>query len=232
MKCAHRGERGGNTPDLHGGSELEEKMISVDQNISEQLFRTYLDKHNFEYRRSYRVNGGDIDFRVNIYGDILLCDVKEVKDSTSDTYGEIDAERHIRGDIRKLRAKFSKNRPEVPVLLVTMNFSSKFFTGLTIARALLGEIGFTFDRNCGEALSPFHHLPKGNAALTHRHNRSISGVFVFDHVHLNHRIFLSPFADYPISLGLFPEVEFTQLDRRSEKDELIGLSRYRFWGID
>jgi len=162
----------------------------------------------------------------------VLCDVKEVHDPQADPGGRVEAEVHIRSNIRKLRAKFGKTRPDITVVSVTMNFSSRFFTGVTVARALWGEVGLTFDPESGEITSAVHHLPTGNAALTQNQNRSISAVLVFDHVNRRHCLFLSPFADHPVPRDFFPDVQVIPLDRTSEGDDLILLSKFQFWGIE
>ncbi len=105
-----------------------------------------------------------------------------------------------------------------------MNFSTNFFTGLTVATALLGDIGFDFDKKTLSLASPLHHLPKGNAALTQTHNRSISGVFVFDIDHYKHYLFRSPFTTYPVAPEFFPEVRAVDLDRAEQGNTVVRLS--------
>lgn len=112
----------------------------MNQADSEDLFLDYLARHSFLFVRNYSVGRGNVDCRVERNGSVVLCDVKEVCDPEVNSHGKIEAHDHIRSDIRKLRAKF-KNRPDVPVVLVTMNVSSRFFTGATIGVALLGDIG-------------------------------------------------------------------------------------------
>ena len=199
---------------------------------AEGIFADYLREHGFLFQRSYPVNRGNVDFRIVSSGYTVLCDVKEVRDPRTDPSGRVEAEGHIRSDIRKLRAKFGKHKPNYPVVLVTMNFSSRFFTGLTVARALLGEIGFTFDRATGETTSPVHHLPKGKAALTRKQNRSISALLVFDHANLRHCLFLSPFADHPVPPDFFPGIQVIALNRGSENEDLIALSKFHFWVLN
>lgn len=199
---------------------------------SEAIFADYLAEHGFSFERAYSVSRGDVDFKIVSRGTTVLCDVKEVRDPQADPGGRVEAEVHIRSDIRKLRAKFGKARPDITVVLVTMNFSSRFFTGVTVARALLGDIGLTFDPESGEITSPVHHLTRGNAALTQNQNRSISAVLVFDHVNRRHGLFLSPFADHPVPPDFFPDVQVIPLDRASEGDDLILLSKFQSWGIE
>ena len=201
-------------------------MIILD---SEKLFADYLSEQGFEYDRNYSVANGDVDFRIERGSLIVLCDVKEVRDSKKDPCGKLDAGGHIRSDIRKLREKFKKGRPDQPVILVTMNFSTNFFTGLTVATALLGDIGIDFDKNTFPFTSPLHHLPKGTAVLTETHNCSISGVLVFDIESCKHYLFRSPFTDHPVPSQFFPEVQALDLSRETQGGELSGLSNIMFW---
>ncbi|MFQ5853657.1 MAG: hypothetical protein ACE5JU_24115 [Candidatus Binatia bacterium] len=203
-------------------------MITCD---SEKLFADYLIKHKLLYDRNYSVASGDADFRVVRETSTVLCDVKEVRDSTKDPHGRLDAGGHIRSDIRKLREKFKYGRPDQPVILVTMNFSTNFVTGLTVATALLGDIGFDFDKKTLSSTSLLHHLPKGNAALTEIHNRSISGVLVFDIDNCKHYLFRSPFTDHPVPSDFFPEVRVVDLSRSAPGEEIVKLSDIMFWNV-
>ena len=196
-------------------------MITLD---SEKLFADYLAKHGFTYEQNYPVGTCNVDFRIVKTTSTVLCDVKEVRDSKKDSYGKLDASSHIRGDIKKLREKFKKKRPDQPVILITMNFSTNFFTGLTVATALLGDIGFDFDKMTLSLTSPLHHLPKGNAVLTQTHNRSISGVFVFDIDSCKHYLFRNPFTAHPVAPQFFPEVRVIDLDRAALGNAVVRLS--------
>jgi len=131
----------------------------------------------------------------------------------------------------KLRDKF-KERPKEPCILVSMNFSKKFFTGLTVVKAMLGDIGVNFDKKTLEPISDIHHLKSGKAKMTMKHNRSISGVFVFDHNKKdNHRFFTNPFADNSIPNSFFPEVTIFKPSRESLDVELRYLSEIIFYGL-
>ena len=200
----------------------------MNQADSEDLFLEYLVRRNFLFERNYPVGRGNLDFRVERSGSVVLCDVKEVRDPEVDSHGKIEAHEHIRSDIRKLRAKF-KHRPEIPVVLVTINVSTRFFTGATVAVALLGDIGVDFNRSNLSITTPLHHLNKGNAVLTKTHNRSISGVFVFDIVNRNHCLFTNPFTDHPVPQLFFPEVRVVDLNRDAQGDEIKELSNTMFW---
>ena len=199
---------------------------------SEELFASYLIEHRLPFERSYPVGKGDVDFKIESAEYIAYCDVKEVRDSESDSGGRIDAGHHIKSDIRKLRRKFGKERPQNPLVLVTMNFSSRFFTALTVASALLGEIGVIFDKETGVLTSEIHHLRKGNAVLTQGQNRSVAGVLIFDRGGKRHCLLQSPFADFPVPLGFFPNVQIVHLDRSAKGLNFMELSSYFFWGLD
>lgn len=112
----------------------------------ETMFAEWLDQCCIRYERNYVVTSGNVDFLIKFSTSHVYCDVKEVRASPGMPDSTIDADGHIRSDIRKLRAKFDF-RPTLPVLLATINFCPKFFTGLTVARAMLGEIGVLFDRH-------------------------------------------------------------------------------------
>ncbi|PVY69218.1 hypothetical protein C8D92_1193 [Tamilnaduibacter salinus] len=194
--------------------------------ISEGLFAAYLDDFNIRFERHYPVSGNsNVDFRVET-SSVVLCDVKEVRDSRSKTGNEIDAFSHIREDLRDLRKKFKKTKPSDPVVLVTMNFSSNFFTALTVARAMLGDVGVEFFNG---TRSEMNHLPRGNAALTKQGNTSISGVVVFDPECGNHRYFTNPFASNPLQEGFFPGIDEIKLSRDAGEEQLVGLSKIMWW---
>lgn len=192
---------------------------------SERLFSSYLDNHNMKYERDFRVCGEkNVDFKINTTP-IVLCDVKEVRDSKKKLKGVSDAYNHIKNDINKLRKKFGSEKPAVPVVLVTMNFSKNFFTALSVAQAL-GDIGCEFQ---GDSRSEIRHLPRGNAALTRNDNTLISGVLVYDYECGNHRYFLNPFAKYQIPSGYFPNVTEHILTRDADESELVNLTRFMYW---
>jgi len=197
----------------------------------EVLFEEWLRRQCLKYQRHHEVHPGNVDFLVHFGTSSIYCDVKEVHDSEEPSGANIDADGHIRSDIRKLRAKF-KARPDLPVLLVTMNFSSNFFTALTVARAMLGEIGVHFDRLTLEISKPVHHLRKGNASLTSGQNRSISGVLVWNGRRQRHTLLLSPFAERPLDGVLFPDTDVVPLDRSASPHAIRILSERMFWPID
>ena len=196
-------------------------------NRSEEAFRGYLDEHSLEYERNHIVgdeaNPTNVDFFIKSGDSSIYADVKAV--ITRRRRDEVDAYRNIRKDIRSLRKKFRQS-PAFPVILVTMNCSSKFFTGMTVARALLGEVGFYFD---SEGRSSIQHLPRGDAVLTEKNNRAISAVLVFDGVNRNHCLFESPFADHCVPGSFFPYVRVIPLDRSAGEGDLVDLSRIMFW---
>ena len=180
-----------------------------------------------DFERHFRVCGEkNVDFKINAPTGIVLCDVKEVRNSKSGSTGEIDAYTHIREDLNSLRKKFGHNKPDIPVVLVTMNFSNNFFTGHTVARAMFGDIGIKLS---GKARGEIHHLPRGNASMTKTTNRSISGVLVFDCASDRHVYFSNEFAHIKLPSGCFPGVDEVGLQRNSGAQELIRLSNYMFW---
>jgi hypothetical protein len=200
----------------------------VDAEISEGLFESYLKEHGIDYQRHFRVfEEKNVDFKIDS-PEVVLCDVKEVHDSTAETCGMIDAGRHIKDDLKKLRKKFGSAQPKVPVVLVTMNFSNNFFTGLTVASAMLGDVGMSFQSNSrGEA----HHLPQGgNASLTKSTNTSISGILVYDCASGNHKYYSSPFANYKVSSGFFPDTVEVDLSKSAAEKDLTTLTSTMFWG--
>ena len=109
----------------------------MDAELSEGLFKSYLDLLGLRHERHVCVHGDkNVDFHVD--GETpVLCDVKEIRPSPTDP-DQIDAYSHLREDLRDLRKKFGPSKPVVPVLLVTMNFSGRLFTGFSVARAMLG----------------------------------------------------------------------------------------------
>ena len=203
-------------------------------NESEKLFAKYLRQHYLKYNRNFPVgpNERNIDFRIESNGQVVLCDVKEICDSKPAVKDSMDAETHIRKDIKRLRGKFGKSKPKEPCVLVSTNFSSNFFTGLTVVRAMLGEIGICFDKKTKQIIRPIHHLPQGNAGMTERQNTSISGVFVlgrFDES--NHHLFTNPFAEHPVPTNFFPAVKTIEITRQSIGETLKELSSIVFWNM-
>src|SRR4030067_1412638 len=109
-------------------------------NQSEKLFEEYLEKQRIKFSMHFSVNSNNnknVDFRLIKDAQVILCDVKEVRDSEGQPRireerlgGRNTAQDHIRGDIKKLRDKFT-SPPAVPVMFVSMNFSSDAFTALT-----------------------------------------------------------------------------------------------------
>jgi len=99
-----------------------------------------------------------------------------------------------------------------------MNFSGRSMTGFSVARALLGDVGAGFNEI---GRDHFHHLPRGNAALTSKHNTTISGVFVYDcELEGNHGIFLNPYAAYPLSARVFSSVRRNNLTKNASEEDI------------
>jgi hypothetical protein len=171
--------------------------------VSEGLFASYLEHLGLGYQRHVRVRDDkNVDFRVE--GDPpILCDVKEIRRSAKESQ-EIDAYSHLREDLRDLRKKFGPRRPDIPVLLVTVNFSGRLFTSFSVARAMLGDVGPQLSPN---GRGDLHHLPRGNAAMTSSHHTVIPGLFVFDcEREGNHALFPNPYAANPVPAECFPLV--------------------------
>lgn len=207
----------------------------MNANFSESTFKKYLDTYRLKYQEKYIVgsetNPTDVDFFVRSnYGDVCI-DVKEVRDSRKESL-EIDAYLHIREDIKDIRKKFNVTRPAFSVILVSMNLSTNFFTGLTVARALLGDIGIEFDPHTKTITKTLHHLQKGNAALTQNKNKSISGILVFDLIKHRHCLFINPYADKPIPPNYFPNVREVTIKKDANQEELKKLFDIMFWSVN
>jgi hypothetical protein len=201
----------------------------MDAETSESLFQSYLDQLQVGYERHVRVcDERNVDFRVE--GDPpVLCDVKEIRPGLRAT-NEIDAYAHLRRDLRNLREKFGPCRPDLPVLLVTVNFSGRLFTGFSVARAMLGDAGAEFSPS---GRGEFHHLPRGNAAMTSRHHTTISGVFVFDCNPIgDHALFGNPYAARPVPAQCFPLVRRIPVSRSAAEEDLNALANITFWQCD
>ena len=110
-----------------------------------------------------------------------------------------------------------------------MNFSSNFFTALTVSRALMGEIGVIFERGSEGNISDVHHLQKGNASLRQKMNTSIWGVFLFDIASGNHYLLRSPYAKHKIPSDFFSEIKILDLCKTETQDDIIELSKIMFW---
>jgi len=201
----------------------------MDAELSEGLFESYLDRLGLRHERHVCVHGDkNVDF--HIYGETpLLCDVKEIRPSPTDP-DQIDAYSHLRDDLRDLRKKFGPCKPIIPVLLVTMNFSGRLFTGFSVARAMLGDVGAEISP---EGRGDIHYLPRGNAVMTRSHTTLISGIFVFDCApHGNHAIFPNPYAACPIADGCFPLVRRICVARDATEADLKALANITFWQCD
>jgi hypothetical protein len=201
----------------------------MDAELSEGLFESYLGRLGLRHERHVRVHGDkNVDFHVD--GDTqVLCDVKEIRPSPTNP-DQIDAYSHLREDLRDLRKKFGPSKPVVPVLLVTMNFSGRLFTGFSVARAMLGDVGAEISP---EDRSDIHHLPRGNAVMTRSHTTLISGVFVFDCAQQgNHAVFPNPYAACPLPDGCFPLVRRVRVAKDATEEDLKALANITFWQCD
>jgi len=202
----------------------------MDGKISEDLFASYLESHSIGFERDFRVCGlKNVYFKISAEAGTVLCDVKEVRDSRVVSVGKIDAYTHIRKDLKDLRNKFGRNRPNSPVVLVTMNFSNSFFTAHTVARAMYGDIGAEFSDNMRKEI---HHLPRGNASMTVKTNTSISGVLIFDCACGNHAYFSNEFAGIKLPSSYFPGIAEYDLKRSSGENDLVQLFKLMFCEYD
>lgn len=204
-------------------------------NASELLFEEYLRRQGISFSRDFPVNSHNVGFQLIKETQTILCDVKEVRDpevkldpSVEKIGGCFDAQDHIRGDIKKLRQKFNYP-PLSPLILVSMNFSSTIFTALSVSRALMGEIGVIYDRDSGDVVFDLHHLHAGNASVTQKKNRSISGLLEFDVAGDNHCLFRSPYANYAVSPDFFSSIRVIDLQKNETPQTIIELSRTTFW---
>jgi hypothetical protein len=201
----------------------------MDAELSEKLFKSYLDHLGLRHGRHVFVHGDkNVDFYIN--GETpVLCDVKKIRPSPTDP-DQIDAYSHLRDDLRDLRKKFGPSKPMIPVLLVTMNFSGRLFTGFSVARAMLGDIGAEISP---DGRSGIHHLPRGNAVMTRSHTTLISGIFVFDCAPQgNHAIFPNPYAACPLPDGYFPLVKRVCVAKDATEADLKALANITFWQCD
>jgi hypothetical protein len=194
---------------------------------SEALFEAYLREHSLRYERHVCVSGKkNVDFRVTTTSGVVFCDVKEVRDSRAGTSIHIDSYSHIREDLKDLRKKFGKSKPSDPVVLVTMNFSTNFFTAHTVVRAMYGDVGAAFTST---SRGPLHHMPRANASMSKSSHTAISGVFVFDCAAKNHTYLENEFATIKLPPGYFPEVREVHPTRAADEGELIRLAHLMFW---
>lgn len=198
--------------------------------ISEKFFENYINQYDLQYERDFFVDPGNVDFRVKSGTHFALCEVKAIENTGIENDGKLWAQRNIRKDIKGFREKFGKNRPVEPCVLVLMNFSSMIFTGLTVARAMRGEIGYLFDGASKEIISDAHHLQKGNAAMTHQQNCSVSGVLVFDLNRNHHYLFKNPFAENCISDDFFPAIQIIPVKMEYSPNEIKYLADLTFFG--
>lgn len=197
--------------------------------VSEGLFASYLDHLGLRYQRHVRVHDErNVDFRIE-GNPSILCDVKEVRPGAKDSEG-IDAYSHLRDDLRGLRKKFGPSRPQTPVLLVTVNFSGNLFTGFSVARAMLGDVGAEFSTN---GRGEFHHLPRGNAVMTSSHHTTISGILVFDCEPAGrHALFPNPYAAHSVPAGWLPLVRRIAVGKDASEESLKELANITFWHCD
>ena len=107
-----------------------------------KVLAEYLNSNEIRYTREV-VNPGNVDFLVCSNASEAFCDVKAVEQAPA-MHSRIEAHLQIREDLKKLRRKFTE-RPGLPCVLVSMNYSPQIFTGMTIRTAMLDDVGVTFE---------------------------------------------------------------------------------------
>jgi hypothetical protein len=178
------------------------------QKQSELIFATLLNKYNIHYERDCIVNLANrrnVDFCISFRRQNIFCDVKEVLPTKGPDKG-IVAHKQIQKDIKKLRSKFGSTIPTLPVVLVTVNYSARFFTGLTVKNAMFGELSMTFRKKDFKQIGPTVHS-RSKASLAAEKNRTISGILVLNYGAQN-VYFANPFARHKIKRGIFPETMY------------------------
>lgn len=201
----------------------------MSQQQSEELFASYLAKYGIASERQYVVNprsGSNVDFRITFGAQSVLADVKEVQEIPK-REGEIIAGRQIRSDLKKLRRKFGTELPTCPVILVTVNGSKGFFTGLTVVQSMLGSIEVVFRKSDFKQISPLRHSKKGSATFTRRQNTTISGILVLTQ-NLRNSYFGNPYARHPFDGTLFPQTTVYYPKSDAVGDEITVYSRIMF----
>jgi hypothetical protein len=194
--------------------------------ISENLFKDYLDKNDIVYERDYAVGKKNFDFFIQNGGEKVFCDVKAILKTIDEKTTSRDvAIRRIRDDIRKLRDKFGKIKALHPCVLISMNFAQQSITGFTYLRAMYGEVDISFDKKTFELTRELHHLARGNAKMTQSHNKSISGIlgFTLDSTKTNY-MFHNQFANNPLPLNFFPDTVDVNSERGKIRDNLDELA--------
>ena len=169
------------------------------KNTSEKLFEEFLKMHDISYTKDYVLeNGKNVDFLIRNSAIEIFSDVKAVLKATDNSLSRGVAKRRIRGDIQKLREKFTNSNPGIPCVLISMNFSEDFYSGFTINDALYGDSGFIYNKKIGTITSPLHHLPKGKAKFTSEHNTVVSGILAFNTSDSRNYFFHNLFAKNPL----------------------------------
>lgn len=200
------------------------------ENNSEKLFAKYLEENNYSFEKEYiidsRIDNKNVDFKIlsTTNNRIIFADVKEVRNSPKRKNGNITANTQIKKDIKKLRQKFSNKKISQPVVLVTMNFSDSFFTGLTVVQAIYGNLEVTFDKNTFTQLSEIHHSKKGNAEFTKTKNTLVSGILVFKSGDGLNYFFENYFAKNKIDIDFFHNTKYFKTDPYLKGKAIIEFS--------
>lgn len=172
---------------------------------SENVFAEYLTQSAITFERDYPVDPGNVDFLVSRQGASVLCDVKAVVKGGEGPYQPVGAKYRIREDIKKLCQKF-RSAPSMPLVLVTLNYSSEMFTAYSVQEAMLGdvEVGFVIGGEGEAANVTTPPIQREWASLRQAKNTRISGVLVIDPIRGNHCYIGNPYAANPLPAGFFP----------------------------
>jgi len=174
---------------------------------AEKIFYNYLRTNGYRTISPFYIGKKNLDFEIiDKNNRLVLSDVKIVKQVKKDKAEyEIDAHSLIRKDIKSLREKLKEAKEiNCPVILISMNFSSKFYTSFTMSKAMFGEVITNINKKDLTATEPRH---AGKAVFTKKHNTKISGIFVFDYINNKHIFFHNPYASVPLPVNYFPNVE-------------------------
>jgi acetone carboxylase gamma subunit len=175
---------------------------------SKKIFEDYLIKNKLSFEKNFPLGANNIDFRVNSGTLSAFCCVNEISIISDDKNKKTGAFINIRKDIQKLRSIFGNYLSSDPIVLVTMNLSHITFTGLTVVRAMYGDIEIIFNKETLKVNQGEHFSKKGKAGLTQIRNTIISGILVLD-ARNNHYLFKNCYAKNEIPDGFFSSIQKT-----------------------
>lgn len=190
--------------------------------VSELAFAAYLERNRIAFDRSHVVDPSrntNVDFLLHLADQDVLADVKEVRDAVRPD-NRLAAGDQIRGDVHKLRQKFTK-APELALILVTVNRGRLPFTGFTVVTAMLGRPELVIHSVTGGKVWPLHHAPKGNATFTREKNRCVSGILVFQ-PGSQHHFYANPYAAIAVLGECLPDVTWHHPRKDATEEDLMG----------